>query len=120
MTKLMPDGKAITRKIKMEKRVETLQEKTQKFLDGPFKKVAIEENSEMNYRLLGRLQADCEYFINTAPKHGPNEKVLHQGNVKDQIKKMKSLLKTVGGSTEWISIKDITRYEKQMTALLKK
>lgn len=94
----------------------TLQEKTQEFLDGPFKKVAIEENSEMNYRLLGRLQADCEYFI----KQAPREKFLWAGNVKDQIKKMKSLLKTVGGSTEWISIKDITRYEKQMTALLKK
>ena len=42
MTKLMPDGKAITRKIKMENKVETLQEKT-----GKLRLKSINEDSEV-------------------------------------------------------------------------
>lgn len=61
------------------------------------------------YMLLGRLQQDAEYYI----KH-PHIKHLWSGNVKDQIKDMKELYNLLPEKPEWITMKDILQYEKDM------
>lgn len=70
-------------------------------------------NNEYNYRLLGRLQADCEYYLNYGnrmPKH------LWAINEKEHIEKMKQLYNSFAEDQqpEWINMEDILRYEKEM------
>jgi hypothetical protein len=64
--------------------------------------------------MLSRLKMDCEYFINTAPHH----KHLWAGNVPDQIAEMKRLYNTIDEKPEWITMKDIELYEKQMHIII--
>ena len=45
-------------------------------------------NYENEYRLLGRLKADCDYFLGAG---GRAEKHLWAGNVREQIAKMREL-----------------------------
>ena len=76
-----------------------------------FKELITESDQSFNYQLLGRLQQDNEYFLgngNGSTKH------LWAGNVKDQIKKMKEIFKTLKEKPKWITMKDINNYEKQM------
>jgi len=75
-------------------------------------KEGLNEDARANYMLLGRLQSDCEYFLKY-----PHKKHLWSGNVVDQIKKMKELLKLVK-EPEWLSLKQVKQYEKDMTDLL--
>lgn len=76
----------------------------------------INEGEEFNYMMLGRLQSDNEYFLGNG---NGNEKNLWAGNIKDQIKEMKRLMKLVKAKPEWISMKDIANYEKSMFKKLK-
>jgi hypothetical protein len=66
-----------------------------------------------DYMLLGRLQSDCDYFLGFGNR---NEGRLWAGNVKDQITEMKSIYNRLKVKPEWITMKDINRYEKQMTS----
>lgn len=66
-----------------------------------------------NYRLLSRLQTDCDYFLNHG---GRSERTLWAGNVNDQIAKMKELWTALpeDGKPDWLSMEDILAYEEEM------
>lgn len=74
--------------------------------------VEVEPNKmEFEYKLLSRLQQDCDYFLNTG-----NEKRLWAGSVDAQIAEMKKLWNSFpeNKKPEWISYEDILSYEKRM------
>ena len=64
------------------------------------------------YQLLDRCKQDCEYFLGNGNK---NEKFLWGKNVKDHIAKMRELYNIVPLEPEWLSMSDISNYEKLMT-----
>jgi len=72
-------------------------------------------SDEFNYQMLGRLQQDNEFFLNAG---NGVEKHLWAGNVKDQIKEMKKIWKSLKEKPEWLSMEDIEAYEKDMLALI--
>ena len=63
------------------------------------------------YRLLGRLKADCDYFLGAG---GRAEKHLWAGNVREQIAKMRELYAALPEKPEWITQEDISRYAQRM------
>ena len=63
------------------------------------------------YRLLGRLKADCDYFLDTG---GRAEKHLWAGNVREQIAKMRELYGALPEKPEWLTPEDIDRYAQRM------
>ena len=63
------------------------------------------------YRLLGRLKADCDYFLGTG---GRAEKHLWAGNVREQIAKMRELYAALPEKPEWLPPEDIDRYAQRM------
>lgn len=63
------------------------------------------------YRLLGRLKADCDYFLGTG---GRAEKHLWAGNVREQIAKMRELYTALPEKPEWLTPEDIDRYAQRM------
>ena len=66
---------------------------------------------EFDYLLLGRLQSDCEYYLN----HGRrNPKVLWALEEKAHIEKMKELYNKVEEKPVWITLQDIEEFEKQL------
>ena len=68
-------------------------------------------NYENEYRLLGRLKADCEYFLGAG---GRAEKHLWAGNVREQIAKMRELYAALPDEPEWLTMEDIDRYAQRM------
>lgn len=68
-------------------------------------------NYENEYRLLGRLKADCEYFLGAG---GRAEKHLWAGNVREQIAKMRELYAALPEKPEWLTMEDIDRYAQRM------
>lgn len=71
------------------------------------------EPIKFNYRLLGRLAQDCDYFLGAG---GRNDKHLWAGSPEKQIAKMRELYDKFpeGKKPEWLSPEDIDNYEKQM------
>lgn len=65
-----------------------------------------------DYRLLDRLRADCDYYLDSG---GRSEKHLWAGSVEKQIAKMRELYTALPEKPEWLSEQDIDRYEQQMT-----
>ena len=66
---------------------------------------------KMNYyMLLGRLQSDCKYYIDTGIKTQ-----LWAGNEIDQIKEMVSIYNKLPKEPKQISLKDIDYFSKKMT-----
>ena len=63
------------------------------------------------YRLLGRLKADCDYFLDAG---GRAEKHLWAGNVREQIAKMRELYAALPEKPEWLTSEDIDRYAQRM------
>lgn len=65
------------------------------------------------YQLLGRLQSDCEYYLNEGNR---NTKRLWAGNEVNQIRKMKEIYNSIpkDKKPKWITYEDILRYEKLM------
>lgn len=63
------------------------------------------------YRLLGRLKADCDYFLGAG---GRAEKHLWAGNVREQIAKMRELYAALPEKPEWLTMEDIDRYAQRM------
>jgi hypothetical protein len=68
-------------------------------------------NETFNYQMLSRLKHDCEYFLNCGKR---NEKHLWGLNVKDHITEMYRQWNMLPVKPEWISLKDIQEYEKEM------
>jgi hypothetical protein len=73
----------------------------------------MDEDNKYNYALLGRLQMDCEYFINTT-QHINH---LWAGNIKDQIFEMKKLWLQFKVKPQWLSFQQIIDYGKKMKEL---
>ena len=63
------------------------------------------------YRMLGRLKADCDYFLGAG---GRAEKHLWAGNVREQIAKMRELYAALPEKPEWLTSEDIDRYAQRM------
>ena len=63
------------------------------------------------YRLLGRLKADCDYFLGAG---GRAEKHLWAGNVREQIAKMRELYAALPEKPKWLTPEDIERYAQRM------
>jgi len=63
------------------------------------------------YRLLGRLKADCDYFLGAG---GRAEKHLWAGNVREQIAKMRELYVALPEKPKWLTPEDIERYAQRM------
>lgn len=64
------------------------------------------------YQLLGRLQADCEYYLdfgNRDAKHA-----LWARDEQKHIDKMRELYDMVNPKPEWLTIEQIDNYAKQM------
>ena len=64
-----------------------------------------------DYRLLDRLKADCDYFLDAG---GRVEKHLWAGNARDQISKMRELYDSLPDKPEWLTSEDIDRYARRM------
>jgi hypothetical protein len=67
--------------------------------------------TSFDYMLLGRLQQDCDYFLNFGSR---SEKHLWAGNVPDQIAKMREIYNTLPVKPEWITLDKIAEYETAM------
>jgi hypothetical protein len=63
------------------------------------------------YRLLGRLQSDNDYFLGNGNR---SERHLWAGSIDAQIKEMKRLWNMLPKKPEWLSMEDILEYEKKM------
>ena len=63
------------------------------------------------YRLVGRLKADCDYLLGAG---GRAEKHLWAGNVREQIAKMRELYVLLPEKPEWLTMEDIDRYAQRM------
>ena len=78
-----------------------------------------ENNTDLEYRymLLDRLKQDCEYFLGNG--NGNAEHSLWAKDIDEQIAKMKELYNSFTGDQkpEWITMKDINNYEKEMKEL---
>ena len=69
------------------------------------------------YMMLGRLQMDCEYFINNMGRYDTDEHIkkhLWAGSVDEQIKEMKKLWNSLPIKPEWLSMEEILVYESKM------
>lgn len=77
---------------------------------------ASSNSMEFNYKLLGRLQADCEYFLHAG---GGSERHLWAGSVADQIAKMKELYNSfpTDKKPQYITPSDIIHYENEMSSM---
>lgn len=63
------------------------------------------------YELLDRMRSDCEYFLG----HGNRqEKYLWGGDVSTHINYMKELWRSFNEKPEWLTMKQIERYEEEM------
>lgn len=71
----------------------------------------VKREPEFKYRFLGRLQADCEYFLGYG---GRLDRVLWAGNPKDHIAYMKAIWNSLEEKPEWLTMEQIEDYEKKM------
>ena len=71
----------------------------------------IPSGHEEEYRLLSRLKADCDYFLDAG---GRTEKHLWAGNVREQIAKIRELYAALPEKPEWLTPEDIDRYAQRM------
>lgn len=63
------------------------------------------------YKLLGRLQSDCEYYLNYGNR---NIGRLWAGSVNLQIKLMVELYNSFVEKPEWLTMEEIIAYGKEM------
>jgi len=71
----------------------------------------LKQDEEFRYQLLGRLQMDCDYYLGNGKGHSGH---LWAGDEKEQIKTMKDLWNSFDEKPEWLSMKEIEEYEKNM------
>jgi hypothetical protein len=87
----------------------------QELTESMFDDNILNHDAEFRYRMLSRLQSDCEYFLGAGNGF---EKHLWAGNVDDQIELMKKLYNSFPESEkpEWITMNQIDNYENKMKA----
>lgn len=69
------------------------------------------KDNSFDYRMLGRLQSDCEYYLgfgNRCAKH------LWAGNEKDQILEMMRIYSNLEEKPVWIDEDRIAKYAEEM------
>lgn len=73
------------------------------------------EAKRHEYSMLGRLKADCDYFLGNGNRY---EGHLWAGNVAEQISEMKRRWEAFEDDEkpEWLTMEDIEEYERRMTA----
>ncbi|HEL1255096.1 TPA: hypothetical protein TVN89_001800 [Streptococcus equi subsp. zooepidemicus] len=80
--------------------------------------MTVSSDSSHNYRLLSRLQLDCEYYLGACVENQVDmataQKHLWAGTIEGQIDKMRELYKSLPEKPEWLSSSDIDQYEKKM------
>lgn len=72
------------------------------FIDG--------QSLSNKYQLLGRMQDDCQYFLG----NGNRRSKLWGGSIKMYIKFMKIIYSVLPIKPEWLTLKEIKQYKKQM------
>lgn len=72
-----------------------------------------DHDATYSYRLLSRLQQDCEYYLGAGNR---SKKHLWALDEAAQIAKMKELYAGLPDKPEWITQADIERYEKAMNS----
>ena len=92
---------------KVQRRLAQLIREDQFFTEQ--EKPALEQN--LDYRLLDRLRADCEYFLGAG---GRAEKHLWAGSVYEQIVKMRELYDALPQKPEWLTEEMIDDYADRM------
>lgn len=77
------------------------------------KEELLKQDETFRYQLLSRMQSDCEYYLGNGRR---NYRQLWAQNEHEQIEVMKFLYESFpdGQKPEWLSMKDIENYEKQM------
>jgi hypothetical protein len=82
-------------------------------MNTSFKQFLNENDNSFNYRMLGRLQSDCEYFLNHGNRSLNN---LYYHDVEKHIAEMKKLWNGFpeDKKPEWLSYEEIENYEKEM------
>ena len=66
---------------------------------------------EFLYKMLGRLESDCKYFLGNGNGY---EKHLWASTVDNQISAMKEIYNKLKEKPEWLSLEQINNYEKEM------
>ena len=69
------------------------------------------KNFTAEYRLLGKLRSDCEYFLGYG---GADEGVLWKKSISQHISEMKQLYDLVPEKPEWLTMEQINGYEARM------
>ena len=69
------------------------------------------KNFTAEYRLLGKLRSDCEYFLGYG---GADEGVLWEKSISQHIGEMKQLYDLVPEKPEWLTMEQINDYEARM------
>lgn len=69
---------------------------------------------EFGYKLLGRLKADCDYFLGNGRGR---EEDLWAGSVERQIAKMRSLMGSLPEAPEWLTAEEVDGYEREMSGM---
>ena len=64
-----------------------------------------------NYMMLGRLQSDCEYYLNWGNR---SVNRLYYNSVEEHIKEMKKLHRSFVIKPIWLTMKQILEYEERM------
>jgi hypothetical protein len=77
------------------------------------KNMAEENANTFNYRMLGRLKSDCDYYLGNG---GESPNCLWAKDEKEQIRKMKELHNAFpdGEKPEWLTMAEIEEYERKM------
>lgn len=99
--KLVPTLDILIPEIKKNEIIRFVDEKTINTRDYSFE-----------YQLLDRLRLDCDYYLGNGHRNPDN---LWAKNVTEQIEKMRELYKILPLEPEWLSMSDISNYEKLMT-----
>lgn len=76
----------------------------------------LERDDEFRYRLLGRLQSDCEYYLGFGNR---DVNRLWARDEKDQIKTMKDLHNSFDVKPEFLTWEGILEYERKMLEPIK-
>lgn len=82
----------------------------------PYKFISKDEKAyENDYRLLARLKADCEYFLDAG---NGNEDKLWAKNIDEQISEMENIYDRLPVKPEWCTKAEIAEFGKEMRTLL--
>lgn len=74
-------------------------------------KYGLDGEDKFRYMMLSRFQADCKYFLGNGNRHN---KDLWAKDPNEHIKIMKALYNSLPTPPDWITMKEIKNYEKEL------